>query len=213
VALARRITHDEDCVTRARLAAAIWLLGATVYLVCEAIAATGSRGYSYAADYISDLGVHAVMNVGAFMVHGVLLLLGAVVVTRGEPAVGRVAGRGFVLAAAVNATGNVLVGAVPSGSEHGYWHVLGAGMAIIGGNVAVIVAGIGGDMMGATPAFRWASIGLGVAGIAWLAVLIIDGANGSRLLPAGLVERGAVYPIIAWELMAGVAILRRRGTG
>lgn len=86
-------------------------------------------------------------------------------------------------------------------------------MAIIGGNVAVIVAGISGQVLGATPTFRWASIGLGVAGIACLAVLIIDGANGSRVLAPGLVERGAVYPIIAWELMAGVAILRRRGTG
>lgn len=191
-----------------RPAAAIWLLGAAVYLVCEAIAAAGVSGYSYTADYISDLGVQSVMNVGAFMVHGILFLLGALVITRRRPAPRRVR-RGFVLAAAANAIGNVLVGTFPSGSEHAHWHVLGAAMAIIGGNAAVIVAGLGGHAFGATPAFRRASVGLGVIGIACLAVLIIDGANGSRLLPAGLVERGAVYPIIAWELMAGAAILRR----
>ncbi|PRC42458.1 DUF998 domain-containing protein [Mycobacterium sp. ITM-2017-0098] len=191
-----------------RPAAAIWLLGAVVYLVCEAIAAVGVSGYSYAADYISDLGVQSVMNVGAFIVHGSLFLLGALVISRGRPTSRRVR-RGFVLAAAANAIGNVLVGTFPSGSEHANVHVLGAAMAIVGGNVAAIVAGLGGRAFGATPAFRGASIGLGVTGIACLTVLIIDGANGSRLLPAGLVERGAVYPIIAWELLAGTAILRR----
>ena len=61
----------------------IWLVGAAVYLVCEAVAAASVPGYSYSADYISDLGVSAVMNVGAFMLHGSLLLLGAVIfVTR-----------------------------------------------------------------------------------------------------------------------------------
>ncbi len=189
-----------------RLAAVIWLLGAAVYLVCEAIAAAGVGGYSYTADYISDLGVHTVMNV-AFTVHGILFVIGAFVATRGHPTVGR-AGWLFVVAATANAIGNILVGAFPSGSAQSHWHVLGAAMAILGGNVAVILAGAG--AVSASPAFRWTSIGLGAAGIACLAVLTIDGANGSRVLPAGLVERGAVYSIIAWEIMAGVTILRRR---
>lgn len=192
-----------------RLAGVIWLLGAAVYLVCEAIAAAASDGYSYSADFISDLGVHPVMNVGAFMVHGILFLIGAFVVTRGQATTGPAA-KGFVLAAATNAIGNVLIGVYPSGSAQAHLHVFGAAMAILGGNVAVILAGVCGRAVGATPTFRRASIGFGVFGIACLAVLIIDGANGSRVLPAGLIERGAVYTIIGWELMAGVAILRRR---
>jgi hypothetical membrane protein len=186
----------------------IWLLGATVYLVCEAIAATGSAGYSYTADYISDLGVHTIMNLGAFTVHGILFLVAALVVTRAHPRAGW-AGYAFVLAAISNALGNILVAAVPSGSDDPQWHVVGAAMAILGGNVAAIIAGCGGRVLGAARGFRWTSIGLGVAGIGCLMILIIDGANGSRVLPAGLLERGAVYSIIAWELMAGVAILRR----
>lgn len=71
-----------------RVAAAIWLFGAAVYLVSEAIAAADVSGYSYTADFISDLGVRAVINVGAFMVHGILLLLGALVLTRGGPSGG-----------------------------------------------------------------------------------------------------------------------------
>ena len=54
-----------------------------------------------------------------------------------------------------------------------------------------------------------AGVALGAVGLLCLAVLVIDGVNGASL-PVGLVERGAVYPIIAWELLAGVTILRTR---
>jgi hypothetical membrane protein len=188
-----------------RAAGVIWLVGAAVYLVCEAIAAGSVADYSYVTDYISDLGGSDVMNVGAFMLHGSLLLLGAVVFVRACPTPGRL-GRIFLLAAAVNATGNVLVGIFRSGN---HWHVIGAGMAIVGGNVAVIVAGIGSRRLGAPRAYRLGSIVLGVVGIACLLTLIIDGANGSRLFPVGVVERGTVYSIIAWEIMTGAPIAKR----
>ena len=176
-----------------RVAAAwIWLVGAAVYLVCEAIAAARFAGYSYVHDYISDLGVSAVMNVG-FMVHGSLFLLGAVVIARGCPSGwGR---RAFVVAAAANALGNVLVGAFRSGN---HWHVVGAGLAIVGGNVAVIVAGVARRR-------RW-SVVLGVVGLSCLLALVLD---GSRNVPAGLVERGSVYSIIVWEIAMGAVLLRR----
>jgi len=109
-----------------------------VYLVCEAVAAARYPGYSYADDYISELGVYAIMNIG-FIVHGALFLLGAIVVSRACRDIGT-AGWGFVLAAAANAIGNVLVGAFRSGD---HWHVIGAGLAIAGGNVAAVIAGTG----------------------------------------------------------------------
>jgi hypothetical membrane protein len=191
----------------ARAAAVLWLVGATVYLVCEAIAAAQFPGYSYVDDFISDLGVSAVMNYGAFMVHGSLLLIGAVVVARSIPMLGW-AGSAFVVAAAANAIGNVFVGAFRSGS---HWHVVGAGLAIIGGNVAAIIAGLGSRRLGASRRYRLVSVAIGVVGLACLVALIIDGVNGSRLLPVGLVERGAVYSIIAWEIITSLAILSRRG--
>ena len=162
----------------------IWLLGAAVYLVCEAVAAASVPGYSYFADYISDLGVSAVMNVGAFMLHGSLLLLGAVIFVRACPTPGW-AGWSFVLAAAVNAIGNMLVGTFRSGgvevSDMSHWHVIGAGMAIVGGNVAVIIAGLGSRRLGAPQTYRLVSVVIGVVGLACLLALIIDGANGARV--------------------------------
>ena len=197
-----------------RVAAVIWLLGACIYLVCEAIAAAGFDGYSYISDYISDLGGSSVMNVGAFMVHGTLLLLGAVVLLTGVLTHGHPkswVGWCFIVAAATNAVGNILVGTFPSDSAHAHWHGVGAGMAIIGGNVAAIISGIGGGAVGASPALRRACIGLGAFGLVCLAALVVDGARDSRLFEVGLLERGAVYSIIVWELMVGLALLRRAG--
>jgi hypothetical membrane protein len=196
-----------------RTAAAIWLAGATVYLVSEAVAAASVPGYSYVADYISDLGSVAIMNVGAFVLHGILFLAGAVVVARSCPVLGGVRWV-FVLAAAANAIGNILVGAFRSGaaeaSPHIHWHVIGAGMAIVGGNIAVIIAGVGSRRIGAPRGYRLASVLIGVVGIACLLVLVVDGASGSRLLPVGAVERGSVYSIVVWEIMTGLTILRFR---
>ena len=186
-----------------RAAAGTWLAGAAVYLIAEAVAATGVKSYSYLDDYISELGVSGLMN-RAFMLHGVLFLMGAVLVVR-SVRLGWM-GRAFVIAAAVNALGNVGVGGFPSGTAA---HVTGAGMAIIGGNVAVILGALGSRSLGAGQWFRRAGVTLGAVGLLCLAVLVIDGVNGASL-PVGLVERGAVYPIIAWELLAGVTILRTR---
>lgn len=194
-------------MSSARTAAVIWLFGATVYLVCEAVAAASSPGYDYATNYISDLGTSDVMNVGGFMVHGLLLLLGAVVAARAYPSL-RGIGWAFVLAAAVNAIGNVLVGTFHSGA-HGPvpWHIIGAGMAILGGNVAVIIAGVGSIRIGAPRGYARASITIGVVGIGCLLVLLVV----HHGLLAGAVERGAVYSIIVWELMTGIAIVCRHG--
>ncbi|WNG94434.1 DUF998 domain-containing protein [Mycobacterium sp. ITM-2016-00318] len=174
-----------------------------MYLVCEAVAAAGYPGYSYIDDYISDLGVYAIMNIG-FTMHGALFLLGAIVVSRACRDIGA-AGWGFVLAAAANAIGNALVGAFRSGD---HWHVLGAGLAIVGGNVAVVIAGIGSRE--ASRRYSSASIVIGAVGLACLTALIIDGASGSRLIPVGVLERGSVYSIVVWELMTGVVLLRFR---
>lgn len=177
--------------------------------MCEAVAAAGFPCYSYADNFISDLGVSPVMNVGAFMVHGGLFLLGAVAATRAYPATG-VLGRAFVLAAAANAAGNILVGTFHSGMppQAINWHVIGAGLAIVGGNIAVVLAGIGSRRVGAPRAYAGASIAIGVAGLVSLAALLVSGTTGP--VPAGILERGSVYSIIGWELMTGIALLRRR---
>jgi hypothetical membrane protein len=189
-------------VSCSRLAALSWLSGAAVYLVCEGISAVGKPGYRYAVNYISDLGTSAVMNAG-FMVHGLLFLLGALLVTRGQPALGGI-GRSFVAAAAANAVGNILLGTFPSAAPGTVaLHLSGAALAILGGNIAIIIAGAGGRRLGAPRGYARASAVLGVIGIACAVTLLV--------VPNGAIERGSVYPIILWELMTGVAILHWPG--
>ncbi|WP_219818422.1 DUF998 domain-containing protein [Clavibacter michiganensis] len=204
-----------------------WVAAATVYVGTEAVAASAFPGYSYSANYISDLGVpevaefqgrtidsplHAVMNAG-FILQGVLYLLAAVIATR---ALGAGPRRAFLALAAVHAVGITVVGLVhgsasSAASGIGWMHVVGAGMAIIAGNAASITAGLSSGRVGAARAFRVASVALGVVGLVALALLLALG--GSTI--DGIWERGSVYTVTAWELLAGVAVLvaarRRRG--
>lgn len=183
---------------RHRAATTVWIVGAAGYLTAEACAAAAYRpSYSYARDYISDLGVPgqplgALMDV-AFAVQGAMFLLGAALAGgRGH--------RALVAFAAANAVGNLLVGAVPAGA--GPLHVVGAALAIAGGNAAAIAGaslhpGIG---------YRLLSRLLGGAGLVSLAVLAGQAWTGVELLPGPVWERASVYPILAWQVCAGIAL-------
>lgn len=204
-----------------------WVAAAVVYVGTEAVAASAFPGYSYSANYISDLGVpdvaefqgraidsplHAVMNAG-FILQGVLYLAAAVIATRALRAGPR---RAFLVLAAVHAVGITVVGLIhgsasSAASGIGWMHVVGAGMAIIAGNAASITAGLGSGRSGAARAYRMASLALGVVGLVALALLQTLGGSGID----GIWERGSVYTVTAWELMTGVTVLvaaRRAGT-
>ena len=194
-----------------------------VYLGCEAVAAWGFSGYSYATHYISDLGVPypseegrtfdsrlaPVMNIG-FVVQGVLLPLGVVWAVRG----GGLRPRGAMLAlGALYAVGLLLVATVHGGPREaadgtGVLHVAGAGAAIIAGNVVALVAGRVSRQLGARASYRAASTTLGAVGLLSLLMLVVDsGTTAFTLLPDGVWERGSVYPINAWQLLTGFALL------
>ncbi|MWJ12010.1 DUF998 domain-containing protein [Clavibacter michiganensis] len=206
-----------------------WIAAAVVYVGTEAIAASAFPGYSYSANYISDLGVpdvavfqgraidsplSALMNAG-FILQGVLYLVAAVIATRALRAGPR---RAFLALAAVHAVGITVVGLIhgsasSAASGIGWMHVVGAGMAIIAANAASIVAGLGSGRVGAARAFRVASVALGAVGL--IALALLQTLGGSDV--DGVWERGSVYTVTAWELMAGVTVLvaaarRRRGS-
>jgi hypothetical membrane protein len=217
-------------------AAVAWILAAAAYVVAEAISASAFPGYSYATNYISDLGVpdvgpfqgrvidsplHLVMN-AAFVLHGVLFAVAGVLVTAGRRTA---AARWFRVLAVVHGVGMVLVGSFhgsQSAVESGLvvLHVAGAALAILGGNAAAVVAGTallrGAGGAGREPGTRrgvagWigtASVVLGVAGVVGLVMLEVDsGSSSIDLLPEGVWERVAVYAVLAWDLLAGGTLL------
>ena len=211
-----------------RLAGVLWLLAGSFYLTCETIAAAGFPGYSYAHNYISDLGVpydgmihgralHSslaqLMNFGGFIVDGTFYGLATVAASWAIFRSGRGrAGAGFLMLGLIHAVGTILVGSVPNGPREvalGFApiHLIGAAMSIIGGNAALLAAAGCSRRFGAPVAYRMTCVVLGLFGFASLALLEAGGLTGRAILPDGLLERGAVYPITAWEIMTGAAVL------
>ncbi|MCV7154372.1 DUF998 domain-containing protein [Mycolicibacterium pyrenivorans] len=192
-----------------RVAAALWIVAGAWYLGVEAVVAQGFPGYSYSADYISDLGrpwqspLAAWMN-GAFIVQGLAFAVAAsLVVTVMRPRPGTVA---FLGLAWVYGLGCVVVGVFPSGGADAVMHVRGATAAIVAGNLAVLTAGV--------LLCRRRCRALGVAGVALGAAGLVCGGVvlGNAALDVepffgdGAWERGAVDSIIAWQLLAGVLL-------
>jgi hypothetical membrane protein len=191
----------RSTTTRRRGAAVAWIVGAVTYLGAEALAAAARPGYHYTENYISDLGVPgqplATLMNSAFAIQGVSFLLGAVLAPRGRRPL-------LLICAAANAVGNVLVATVHAGD--GPLHVVGAALAIVGGNAAALA----GATLVDGRRYRWASRLLGTVGLVATAGLVGQAWAEVEVLPAAVWERASVYPILAWQLLAAAALLPAR---
>ena len=208
---------------RARRAAITWLVAGFLWFALEAFAAAAFiPTYSYARNYISDLGVPtpgifggrridspraALMNAN-FLAQGILFLLAGLSIFRAT--VGRTghARHAFLGLAGVYAVGSILVGLFHGAAQNvgdgtARFHVVGAGLAIVGGNVALIVAGLNARRVGASGVYCVASIALGTVGL----VSLITLQAGDPFDIPGVWERGAVYAIPGWDILTGAALL------
>ena len=186
----------------------LWIAAALLFLALEAIAAAAVvPSYSYTHGYISDLGVPAwspkaaVMNT-AFWIQGLGFLAGALAFGRGG---------WFIGLAAANAFGNILVATAHGGSAlvaEGYaWlHVVGALLAIVGGNAAIIVGSSTIRQAIAFRGYRIVSVAIAVLGFVCLALLSVNASKTG--LPPGVLERGSVYSILAWQIFTGFLLVR-----
>ena len=204
--------------TALTVGAACWLVAAVGYVVLELLAALAVPGYSYTKHYISSLGVPAwsprwyLMN-AAFFGQGVLFVAGALIVARAVQA--RWTGLLFVALAVITAAGDFLVGIVYGGSPlwndgQEWLHALGAVLAILGGNAAVLAGtAVAGRAIGVR-LYRVAGTLIGIAGLVILAVLQNYNYWAVNYVPIGLVERACVYTIMIWQTITAIALLRRR---
>jgi hypothetical membrane protein len=207
------------------LAAATFLLGPVLYLAAEAIAAAAWKtpSYSYADNWISDLGSatagvfqgreldsprHVIMNSG-FIVQGILFGIAAVLLSR------TLGGR---LRTFTAVTGIVtMIGYILVGTFHGSLqaqengtlplHFTGATLAIVGGNVLALVLGRHWRKAPETRLIGLVSVVLGAFGLVAVVVLFVTFDRG---LPSGAIERGSVYTIVLWQFAVAVALLRNR---
>jgi hypothetical membrane protein len=200
---------------RQRVSAAVaWLSAGLTYLTLEAVAAASFRPrYSYAHNFISDLGIPSddsplawLMNT-AFCLQGTLFLVGAILAVRAVAP--RKAGL-FLTLAAANAVGNLLIAAFHSGPAAraegtAGVHAIGAVLAIVGGNTAILA--------GSRIVNGWhrVSVALGAFGLLSFLLFVIE-LKGSSALPLGVWERCSVYSITAWQLLTAAWLLSRRPT-
>ncbi len=198
-----------------RLAGALWLVAGAWYLATEAVVAEQVRGYRYWVDYISDLGQPVLspwaswMN-SAFIAQGVAFALAAALVA----AAMRLGPGGlmFVGLALTYGVGSVAVGLFPSGGAdtQALVHVVGATGAIVGGNLAVLCAGVVFLRRSPLRAIGASGATLGVVGLIAGTLLLFNSMLDARLLfDDGTWERVAIYTIIGWQLLAGVMVLRQ----
>jgi hypothetical membrane protein len=190
-----------------RRGAALWVVAAVGYLILEAIAAAGSApAYSYAHNYISDLGVSAIsprscVMHAAFYLQGVLFFLGAWLIV-GVPE--RPRARIFLGLITANSIGNIAIAVAHSGNVHR----AGAGLAIVGGNAAILAGSALITTIGGWRWYRYISKLIATLGLLSLLMLMINSATATaNLLPNGAWERGSVYSITAWQLLTAACLL------
>jgi hypothetical protein len=196
----------------ARVGALLWIASAVCYFVAEATRAAALDTSGYTTDFVSTLGDPqrspraALMN-AAFVAQAVAFPIGGWFVSRAV----RTRAAPFMALAVGNGVGNLLVAAVHSGSGSAV-HGVGAALALIGGNAAVLAGSSVLRPALAAPAYRAVSIALGVFGL--LCLLAV----GVELSPIGAWERGSVYAIYAWQVVTAVVVIRHvrprnRGSG
>ena len=188
-------------MTRSTTGAALWVGGVLGYLGLEAMAAAAYLpAYSYAHNYISDLGKNgprATSMHAAFYLQGTLFLLGATLIVAIP---GNRRDRLFLSLVAANAVGNILVGTVPSGKVH----IGAAALALAGGNAAILA---GSTLL--APAYRWyrnLSTFIAALGFLCLAMLVAN----VRQLPVGMWERGSAYSIFVWQVVTAAMLVWHR---
>ena len=206
------------------LAALAWLGAAISYLASEELAAfVFTPRYSYAHNYISDLGVpvcgsifdgrsicsplHGLMN-GGFVLQGVLFVAGALATTR---LLATPARYGLFACALANGIGISLVGIYPETAASGA-HALGALLAIVFGNATAFVSAFAFRELGLPRLHQPASLALPLLAATAFTVLLVARARGTTVLvPDGIWERASVYTITAWELATALALVARTG--
>lgn len=197
--------------------AALWVVAAVAYLALEAVAAASFHPhYSYARNYISDLGLpgsalvrgravdspRAGLMHAAFSVQGTLFFFGALLMVANQRGGRR--GDAFLGAVGANAIGNAVIASVHSGAVH----VGGAVLAIAGGNVAIALGSTVIEIPTGSRFYGCASKGLAALGLSCFVVLAVRSTTGHPdLLPDGVWERGSVYSITVWQLVTGAWLL------
>jgi hypothetical membrane protein len=213
------MTMTRRRTARIRVGAVLLVLGTVQFLVAHLVVQSAwPVPYSWAADYISDLGAvtcgpapgvcsprHAVMNT-AFVLQGVLLIAGTLLTAGAWTAgTGRRVWQGLAVASGVSW---IVVGLVPE-DVNGALHAAGALPGFVVSNAALLVAGASMSTRLLPPARRAATV-LGIVGVVGFVLLAVATTWPDGPVAVGAAERAVVFPLQIWALVTGVALLADR---
>lgn len=193
---------------KSKVAGIVFLVGCLYYLLAEAISATffnASIFNTYIFHTISELGIPNgnsplfwLMN-SAFILVGLTLIFGSFYNLKDYIIKNKIV---FYIFSLITGLGVIIVGLIHGGNPltSGY-HTLGAVMAILGGNIMLVLVSRSMDEFGR---FQKATLLLGIIGLVAFWAMFFN--MGNAYMP--VLERLSVYTLIIWSFLTGVYLLR-----
>ena len=193
---------------KAKVAGIALIVGSLSYVFAEAVSATffnASIFNTYVFHTISELGIPNgnsplswLMN-SAFILIGLALLFGYFYKFKDHIVKRKVACSVF---AVITALGVIIVGLIHGGNPltSGY-HTLGAVMAILGGNILLVIIS---KSMAEFEGYQKFTLTLGIFGLIVFWIMFFN--MQSVYMP--VFERLSVYTLIVWSFLTGVYLLR-----
>lgn len=193
---------------KSKVAGYAFIIGSVYYLVAEAISATFFSEFilnTYIFHTISELGIPNgnsplfwLMN-SAFILIGLILIFGNFYKFKGYIIKNKTI---FYILTFVTGLGVIIVGLIHGGNPltSGY-HTLGAVMAILGGNILLVVIS---KSMNGFGYYQKITLILGTFGIILFWILFFS--MQSIYMP--VFERLSVYTLILWSFLTGIFLLR-----
>ena len=193
---------------KSKVAGIVFIVGSLYYILAEAISATffnSSFLNTYIFHTISELGIPNgnsplfwLMN-SAFIVIGLALLFGNFYRFKDFIVKNK---RICYILTLITSIGVIIVALIHGGNPltSGY-HTLGAVMAILGGNILLVIIS---RSMGEFDSYGKVTLALGVFGLIVFWIMFFNMEN----IYMPVLERLSVYTLIAWSFLTGVYLLR-----
>ncbi len=193
---------------KSKVAGIVFLVGSLYYLLAEAISATffkASIFNTYIFHTISELGIPNgnsplfwLMN-SAFILVGLTLIFGSFYNFKDHVVKNKIL---FYIFSLITGLGVIIVGLIHGGNPltSGY-HTLGAVMAILGGNILLVLVSRSMDVFGR---LQKTTLLLGIIGLVAFWVMFFN--MGNVYMP--VLERLSVYTLIIWSFLTGLYLYR-----
>lgn len=187
----------------------IYIVGSLYYILMEAICALNFNDTltnTYIYHTISELGIPNVNSPLFYLMNSAFILIGLTVLSGNYLELKNYITKNknlFYLLTLITAIGVIIVGLIHGGNPltSGY-HTLGAIMAILGGNILLIIIS---KSMEEFEIYQKITLILGIIGL--LAFWIMFFSMSSIYMP--VFERLSVYTLIIWSLITGTYLLKK----